>query len=201
MNDNTSQPAPRDLNIVEPCPKSWGELEGAGTRRFCDQCSLHVVDGSALTQEEAKALVTETSERVCMRLVKDENGKIVHAEAAPKPRAVDRLLRYGLTAVAGVLAACGDDRKAPGDTGSGSGTGSPTDPAPGDTGERPPEIMGEVCYPEEMGAVEVQHEEFMGLVAPGSVEEEVEPPATEPREMLGRVAQDPAPTTEETPDD
>ena len=176
MNDETRP----ELEIDEPCPKAWGELEGGGAKRFCHQCSLHVVDGSAMTREAAEDLVRSSDGRVCMRLEVGADGRPIHADAAAeeaqRERARRRILAWGLSAAAGVLSACDDARR----------RGEPAEPAGGDvapTGQastdrpdapgRPPEILGVVCYPEDVEAVE-------GDAAP-------EPTPTAPFELLGEV--------------
>ena len=176
------------LRVEQPCPMRWAELEGGGNKRFCGQCSLHVVDGSAMTKDAAEHLVRSSDERVCMRLALDGEGRPLHAKPGPAERQVARLLRYGLTAAAGVLSACGDQQTEP-------NPGPP--PATPNGGpeeiemlgevvavpERPIEIMGDVCYPEP--------------------DEENEPEATEPDpEIMGKMIVGPAetPAPENEPD-
>lgn len=189
-----------DLRIRTPCHMKWAELEGDGPRRWCDECALHVVDGTALTRREARRMVEQAEDRVCMRIVRDGSGRAVHRDEAPRSGALGRVLRYGLTAAAGVLVACGDDAKTPTDGGGPQQGGEHADPnVGGDGSERPPEIMGEVCFPGE--------EELMGDVAPpldpemldelGAVAPdhslEIDAGAEEPREIVGRVLVDPSP--------
>lgn len=179
MNDATRP----ELEIDEPCPKAWGELEGGGAKRFCAQCSLHVVDGSALTREAAADLVRTSEERVCMRLEVDADGRPVHADdihgdgaaaEAHRERARRRLLAWGLSAAAGVLSAC-DDARRPGEPTDAATTGEASTDRP-DAPEPPPELLGFVCYPEVLGEVDAPEP----------------PPATEPEalELLGRVSID-----------
>ncbi|QDV04885.1 hypothetical protein Poly30_03790 [Planctomycetes bacterium Poly30] len=161
----------RELKIEEPCPMRWAELLGAGSRRYCGQCALHVVDGSAMTKAAAKRLVEDSSERVCMRVELDEGGRPVYLpETSSQGK---RLAGLGLVVASGMLVACTDD--AP--------SATHPDPEPGPTSSnsdlvdeplaRPPEIMGEVCYPPEPvdeGHLS-QRPEAMGKMVVGPVEE------------------------------
>ncbi|MEL6714008.1 MAG: hypothetical protein AAFP86_09550 [Planctomycetota bacterium] len=172
--------APR-IEIDEPCSKRWGDLEGGGTKRFCDACSLHVVDGSALTRGEAEALVQGSDERVCMRLELDPDGRPVHVTEDARARIRARLLGVGL---AGALVACTDRAPEPvPDEGS--------DPEPAETRienpeplERPIEILGAVCYPDPDGGDGPEPIEVMGEVECVEPDEE---PAAPPAELVGRI--------------
>jgi len=148
------------LQIAKPCPKTWSELEGGEQRRFCSACSLHVHDAAALSRDEAGALVTNASARVCMRIRFDARGAPIFRtpEAAPL-RPLERLTRWALATAAGVLAACHGSLATP-------STDVPSDPngttTPSGTGTEhttellgdvavptpPPEILGEVALPQ-----------------------------------------------------
>ncbi|MEM9380808.1 MAG: hypothetical protein AAGB93_12720 [Planctomycetota bacterium] len=150
-----------DLKVQTPCRLRWADLEGNGERRWCGQCSLHVVDAAALTRAEARRLVTGSDGRVCMRLVQSSDGRVLHAgdpspqarRGAPTRRGAMAALRAALAAAAGMLAACWDATSPPDEGGRGASGqappdgGVPLDPAAGE--ERPVEIMGDVCYPAE----------------------------------------------------
>ena len=49
-----------------------------GARRFCDRCSQHVHDLSAMPESEARAVLAraEEGERVCVRYHADARGEI-----------------------------------------------------------------------------------------------------------------------------
>jgi hypothetical protein len=63
-----------DLRIQAPCPRSWDELRGDQRKRFCSSCSLHVHNTAALTLPEARALLADPAQRVCLRIEYDEGG-------------------------------------------------------------------------------------------------------------------------------
>lgn len=134
------------LRIQTPCPKSWSELTGSGSKRFCSECSLHVHDATQLTAAQARELVNNSSSRVCMRMEYDASGAPVFLDTLPSqaesPKLV-RFARWALTATAGLLAACGDvSTLAPNDP------NAVTDPATTTT------AMGKICAPT-MGEVAV----------------------------------------------
>lgn len=184
----------RELKIDEPCHMSWADLEGAGARRFCDQCTLHVVDGSSMTQSAAEKLVEESEERVCMRVEVDGQGRPVHT---PETAAAGRVLSgIKWTLASSLLVACVDDgAKAPDHddhNGHGSSNGSvigvgTTEPPL----ERPLELMGEVCYPEETpGDLDPEGD---AAQAAGALEKEkeVERQLLEKFEVMGAMAMHP----------
>ena len=211
MTESNRQPNPAHLHVETPCPKQWAELVGGDAKRYCSQCELHVHNSEELTKKEAEALVQQSAERVCMRIVADPDGQpIFKAEPAVAANsdwipglAPDELPnRHPMRAIGlalaagGLIAACqpNQDRPAPDyrptpvET-SETGGGTPQDPAPDH-----PEWMGEV--------------EIMGIVAPNPPNpEEPEgptPPATpsdpappidQGPELMGKVAL-PAPTPE-----
>ena len=98
------------LKIERPCPKSWAELSGMGSRRFCSQCQHHVVNGSELTKEGALQLVKGSKGGVCLRIEIDSKGNQIFA-----PTAFDRKRRTALISglLSTLLAACGPERKPP----------------------------------------------------------------------------------------
>jgi len=59
----------RDLDRLElknPCPKRWTELEGDGPRRFCGECRLHVTHLSLLTRARAQEVLDGAEGRTCL---------------------------------------------------------------------------------------------------------------------------------------
>ena len=66
-----------NVKIATPCPARWAEMHGNDKMRFCGLCKLNVYDVSAMTSEEAEALMRETSGRLCMRLHRRSDGRIL----------------------------------------------------------------------------------------------------------------------------
>jgi len=168
----TDQPLRPDapLQIHKPCPKSWGELTGDGQKRFCSACCLHVHDAAQLTRDEARALVTDASARVCMRFVLDPDGAPIFRDSVPRPlvrtearpRPLARLARLALSSAAGVLAAC---------------HGSLATPAPSSNGG-PTTKMGKVHTTELLGAVAVPQPQLPERMGEATVTVEPAPAPT-----------------------
>ena len=121
----------------------WAELTGAGAKRFCGECALHVVDGSAMTKSAAVELVQSNSDRVCMRVAIDGDGQAVHQPEieASRPR---KLAGIGLTIASTMLVACGEELKEP--TPHAAPLQDPSHSAPAHSigTVRPPEILGKM---------------------------------------------------------
>ncbi len=131
-----------EIEIRTPCPKRWEELAGAGRKRYCDACQLHVHDGSAMTRSEARALIQGSPERICMRLHYDPSGTPVFQDT-PARDSGPRIPRWAFAAVAGALAACHDVSPPP---------EGPVEPP--DKGHLPSR-MGRPAVPEVLGQIAI----------------------------------------------
>ena len=65
------------LRIATPCPVSWEQMTGDDRVRFCDHCSLHVYNISALSRIEAETLIASTEGRLCARLYRRADGSVL----------------------------------------------------------------------------------------------------------------------------
>jgi len=119
------------IQIRKPCPKLWDDLQGDERRRFCSECSLHVLNAAELTRREAEELVAGAQGRVCMRIEYDPAGAPVFRRS--------RLVRWAFTAGAALLAACQGGRE----------------PAPAAQPAEPPSRMGRVVSTQAMGDMAV----------------------------------------------
>ncbi|MFT5051643.1 MAG: hypothetical protein ACI8QZ_003063 [Chlamydiales bacterium] len=198
MQDNLN---PNELDIQTPCPRSWDSLVGDSRKRFCSECSLHVHNSEALTRTEARDLVLESTERVCMRIVRDDTGAAVYrdsttacqpaarAEGSPI-RALPKAAGWILAAGASLLSACQGENStavdAPVDDPACTvpQTGTDGDPA------QHRALLGEAVLIEELGDVEVTRD----LLIENDAEEDV---AKHPRAPMGRVTFQGMPPVEE----
>lgn len=67
------------LPIQNPCHEDWTAMESDGeSRRFCDVCTKHVHDLSAMTESKAREVLASESAkgRVCVRYTTDATGNI-----------------------------------------------------------------------------------------------------------------------------
>lgn len=160
------------IQIASPCEVDWASMTGDDRSRHCGDCKLQVYNLSAMTRDEAQALLSGVEGRLCARFARRRDGTVVTRDCGPiraRIRRRMRRLRMAAAALLGLvstlaLSACGrtpDTARVP--------------PAPKEApkplpGDQPP-LMGVVCpsppdagHPEIMGEIEIpQH--AMGRVA------------------------------------
>jgi hypothetical protein len=91
------------IRVQTPCQKSWAEMPGDERKRFCDSCSLHVHNLSALTRAEGQALVARESQgRLCVTYLRRPDGTVLTAD--PRERAAPAALRWLWTRSAALAA-------------------------------------------------------------------------------------------------
>ncbi len=143
-----------DIEVSSPCSADWNEMAGDDRRRFCEQCSLHVYDFSALTRTEAAELVQGskvTGERLCGRYRRRADGTVLTRDCPVGLRV--RLRRAASRVVAMVTAVfafigCRSGANDPVTETVDPGTSQPDSPpeSPILLGEM--EIMGDIALPE-----------------------------------------------------
>jgi len=94
----TPLPVLESLTIAAPCPASWDDMDGDDRVRFCSLCRQSVYDVSAFTRAEATALVERTTGRLCLRLFRRSDGKVMTRDC---PVGVWRAARRRIAAVVG----------------------------------------------------------------------------------------------------
>ena len=66
------------FQIQTPCTEDWGAMHGDEAKRFCDKCNKHVHDLSHFDRAEADALLAkQTAGHVCVRMGRDEAGRVI----------------------------------------------------------------------------------------------------------------------------
>ena len=73
------------LPIPEPCSASWDAMTGGASSRFCDHCSKHVHDLSAMTEGEAVRLLAGPGS-LCVRYTADADGRVLHRRSGAGSR-------------------------------------------------------------------------------------------------------------------
>jgi hypothetical protein len=69
-----------NLTIATPCAADWKAMSGDDRVRFCPFCRQHVYNISAMTANEAAALIREKEGNFCARLYRRLDGKVMTAD-------------------------------------------------------------------------------------------------------------------------
>lgn len=77
----------KEIYIHEPCKAKWNSMNPSGEGRFCDSCSLTVVDFTKMTNEDiSNYFLKKSGERVCGNFRNDQ---------VSTPKLVRRRKRWG----------------------------------------------------------------------------------------------------------
>lgn len=91
------------IAIASPCTASWDDMSGDEKRRLCAQCGLHVHNLSAMTREEAEALVGGAEGRLCVRLYRRADGTVLTRDCPVGLARARERLRRACSAAAALL--------------------------------------------------------------------------------------------------
>lgn len=64
------------IDIPAPCPKNWEEMIGDNKSRFCGNCEKDIYNISEMRRREARKLLFESKENVCIRMEREPDGRI-----------------------------------------------------------------------------------------------------------------------------
>ena len=67
------------MEVQSPCNESWDEMIGNDEVRFCSHCAKNVHNISAMTRNKAEELIEKSNGKLCIRYVKNPNGKLITA--------------------------------------------------------------------------------------------------------------------------
>ena len=93
------------VNVASPCTASWDAMEGDEQARFCGGCKKNVYNLSAMTAEEAAALVRNTEGRLCVRYYRRTDGTMLTADCPIGASARQARKKRNVIALAGAGAA------------------------------------------------------------------------------------------------
>ena len=150
------------VTVESPCSKRWQDLDGGDRRRFCGECSLHVVNLSALTSAEGQELLDghQAEERLCVSFSRRADGSLVTAERVGLWRGLLRTAASIAFGLFPLLAACRPATET-GETASGSNGGPPDEGPAGCI-----ELTGEVALPDPEATHRIEvPEAILGRVA------------------------------------
>lgn len=93
------------VKIAAPCNADWEQMfsfEGERVR-FCSQCNLNVYNLSAMTHNEATALLYKTEGRLCVRFYRRSDGTILTQNCPVGLRALKRRAAWVAQVVLGMI--------------------------------------------------------------------------------------------------
>ena len=66
-----------NVRVASPCNASWDLMVGTACVRYCTSCGHNVYNLSAMSREEAEALIVQKEGRLCVRFFQREDGKLL----------------------------------------------------------------------------------------------------------------------------
>jgi hypothetical protein len=93
-----------DIRVASPCTASWDEMTGTDRVRFCRHCDKNVYNFSAMSREEAEALVVQTGGQLCARFYRRADGTMLTDDCPVGLRALRRAAALSWAVIAGTLA-------------------------------------------------------------------------------------------------
>jgi hypothetical protein len=72
-----------DVRIASPCKMSWNDMVGDSQTRFCGGCRKSVYNLSAMTRDQAQALLDASSGDACVRLFRRSDGTVMTQDCKP----------------------------------------------------------------------------------------------------------------------
>ena len=97
------------IQIASPCKANWEEMKGDERTRFCGLCKLNVYNLSAMSRDDAAALLVSHEGRMCVRLYRRSDGRLLTRDCpvglAARLKARARRVRFAILSLIGALAA------------------------------------------------------------------------------------------------
>ena len=66
-----------NIRVASPCSADWAKMSGDERTRHCGDCKKNVYNISAMTRDEAEALIVEKEGRLCLRYFQRADGTIL----------------------------------------------------------------------------------------------------------------------------
>lgn len=99
------RPTLERLRVSSPCKADWDAMTGNSEVRFCEHCSKHVHDLSAMTRREAEQLVAESNGRLCIRYRRSSDNRVITKDTPPMLHAIRRTSTRASRLAAGAFTA------------------------------------------------------------------------------------------------
>jgi hypothetical protein len=100
------------LRVASPCRESWEGMQGDDRVRHCGKCGKHVYNLSALSPQQAEALLRERAGALCVRFYRRADGTVMTSDC-PSGSGRRRLRRLAVAATLTVSAAAGTSMLSP----------------------------------------------------------------------------------------
>jgi hypothetical protein len=126
-------PLLQNVQVASPCAASWDDMIGDERQRFCAACQKNVYNLSAMSEDEAEALIYETEGKLCARFYRRKDGTILTSDC---PVGARRQRRRRLLIASGALAAS---------LAGGVGVAALATPMMGEVGVVEPAVMGSIA--------------------------------------------------------
>jgi hypothetical protein len=78
------------VTISSPCSVPWDSMRGDDHVRFCGACRQNVYNVESLDRREARRLIAAREGRVCLRILRRDDGTVVTADCWTRLRAARR---------------------------------------------------------------------------------------------------------------
>lgn len=75
-----SLPLLGEVRVASPCNADWNAMSGDEQTRFCDKCSKHVYNISAMTTQQAESLIRAKEGNLCIRYYQRADGTVMTAD-------------------------------------------------------------------------------------------------------------------------
>src|SRR5207249_8276042 len=69
-----------NIRVAAPCSASWADMAGDERVRACADCKKDVYNLTAMTRDEAEALIRDRNGKLCVRYFKRADGTILLAD-------------------------------------------------------------------------------------------------------------------------
>lgn len=95
-----------DIVIAAPCDRKWGEMRGNNKVRRCSACRLDVHNTTEMTESEIQNLFAGQNNRICLKIYRTTDGKILTKNCAQAKRIFElarRKIRLALATLLGML--------------------------------------------------------------------------------------------------
>jgi hypothetical protein len=92
------------MTIPDPCSMDWDAMRGDERTRRCVSCRERVYDLTAMTSDEAAAVLHKQDGQVCARVFERADGMLVIADCQASPQPASRPWQFRIRTLMGVVA-------------------------------------------------------------------------------------------------